>query len=316
MVTNLTISADPITVQITDVDGIDPAVGRFDVSFPAVLDLGGGDGTGDVTGPASSVDGRPAVFTGTTGKVIRQGNVNSPGGLLVLDEDGTVPDIRIPASIARDTEVAAAVSEAVVGLVEDGDPRLTDDRDPTPHTHPASDITDLPTGGGVWEIVSEQILTSDTAAVTIDSLADWAEIEIRWAGRCTAAADQATYMLATCNGDTGSNYNRSVLYRQASTVALNESGQSAGWLARISGAQVNLNRWAHGVIRLRGDQPAGTRRYISGEFVAGASTVESHAVGQCSTEWTNTADALTSLTLAPASGSFLVGCKFTVIGRS
>jgi len=42
---------------------------------------------------------------------------NTADGWLKLDGDGTVPDIRIPSSIARDTEVAAAVAAKTVDVV-------------------------------------------------------------------------------------------------------------------------------------------------------------------------------------------------------
>ena len=55
---------------------IDSDTVRLDFGLPRGLD---GTGTGDVVGPASSVAGRVAVFSGTTGKVI------SDGGILLSD---------------------------------------------------------------------------------------------------------------------------------------------------------------------------------------------------------------------------------------
>lgn len=90
-----------------------------------------GDGSGDVVGPSSATDGRPVVFDGTTGKLVKQGAVNSPDGLLVLDGDATVPDILIPSSIARDSEVTSgldgkqAASSILTALVSNGAPGAT-----------------------------------------------------------------------------------------------------------------------------------------------------------------------------------------------
>lgn len=68
----------------------------------AVDALETGGGSGDVVGPASSVDGRAALFDGVTGKLLKQAS-------------------------------AAPVLE--------GDSRLTDARTPTAHNHAASEIT-------------------------------------------------------------------------------------------------------------------------------------------------------------------------------
>lgn len=44
------------------------------------------------------------------------------GGYASLDGGGTVPDAQIPAAIARDAEVTAAISAHAAGDVQDGDP--------------------------------------------------------------------------------------------------------------------------------------------------------------------------------------------------
>lgn len=44
-----------------------------------IADLGGGGGSGDVVGPASSVDDRIATFDGTTGKLIQDGGKTIAG---------------------------------------------------------------------------------------------------------------------------------------------------------------------------------------------------------------------------------------------
>ncbi len=49
----------------------------------------GGDGTGDVTGPASSTDGVMALFDGVTGKLLKAGV--APGTQLTPDTDWIAP---------------------------------------------------------------------------------------------------------------------------------------------------------------------------------------------------------------------------------
>ncbi len=56
---------------------------------------GGGGGSGDVVGPASSVDGRAALFDGTTGKLLKQSTA-AP----VLEGDARLTDARTPTSHA------------------------------------------------------------------------------------------------------------------------------------------------------------------------------------------------------------------------
>lgn len=109
----------------------------------------GGDGSGDVVGPDGVTAGRPAVFADASGKVIEAAPINSPGGLVVLDNDGTIPDNRIPASIARDSEVTSAISAATAGMVIDTDPRLSDARTPLAHTHPATAVSTVPATTGL-----------------------------------------------------------------------------------------------------------------------------------------------------------------------
>ena len=106
-------------------------------------------GGGDVVGPDGVEAGRPARFADASGKVIEAAPVNSPGGLVVLDGDGTIPDNRIPASIARDTEVTSAISAATAGMVIDTDPRLSDARTPLAHTHPATAVSTVPATTGL-----------------------------------------------------------------------------------------------------------------------------------------------------------------------
>src|SRR4029434_3576242 len=83
---------------------------------------GGGGGTGDVVGPASAVDTSVAVYSGTTGKLLKDasqvtvdaatGNVTTPGSLTAGGlattplnatnlTSGTVANARLSAQVAR-----------------------------------------------------------------------------------------------------------------------------------------------------------------------------------------------------------------------
>lgn len=67
---------------------------------------GGGGGT---TMPAGTAGQVPQVQSGSTYVLVTP---NTPNGLLRLDGDGTIPDNRIPSSIARDSEVTSAIASA------------------------------------------------------------------------------------------------------------------------------------------------------------------------------------------------------------
>lgn len=68
------------------------------------VELVGGGGGSLPSGTAGQV---PQVESGSTYELVTP---NTPNGLVRLDGDGTIPDILIPASIARDSEVAAAIA--------------------------------------------------------------------------------------------------------------------------------------------------------------------------------------------------------------
>lgn len=110
--------------------------------------LSGLSGGGNVSGPASSVSGNVATFSGTTGKIIQDSGVTL----------GTAASLDVPTS-----------GDATSGQVVKGsDTRLTDSRTPTAHVHPESDITNLTT-----DLANKQPLDTDlTAIAALVSAAD------------------------------------------------------------------------------------------------------------------------------------------------
>lgn len=150
-------------------------------------------GTGDVVGPASSVDDNIATFDGVTGKLI---------------QDSGVPIVQVPSSGEKDALAGTdGAPSAANPYVTDSDPRNTNDRDPNPHapTHSLGggdqvDVTDLagypggttdflradgtfatPAGSGsvtsvaltmptaIFDVAGSPITTSGTFAVTFDN---------------------------------------------------------------------------------------------------------------------------------------------------
>ena len=97
------------------------------IEYRVMLSTGDpGGGTGDVVGPSSSTDGRAAEFDGTTGKLLREAPLTGAGGRPRLDGDGTWADSLIPATIARDSEVTAAVTAHAAAADPHGDRAYTD----------------------------------------------------------------------------------------------------------------------------------------------------------------------------------------------
>ena len=90
------------------------------VEVIAAVSAGGGGGSGDVVGPASSTDGRPALFDGTTGKLLKVGGVNTPDGLLRLNEFGVAPPTTLPSDLVRTSELTTAVDAKVADAINDG----------------------------------------------------------------------------------------------------------------------------------------------------------------------------------------------------
>lgn len=142
-------------VEVSFVAAADPTM-RVVTELVTAPVSGGGGGAGDVVGPSSSTDGRPVVFDGTSGKKVKQGAVNSPGGLLVLNEDGVVPESRIGTNIVRESEMATAISDAIDAIPTpvwpvDSTPSVFP---PEAHEHGIGDLT-------TTELSTAKVLTPD-----------------------------------------------------------------------------------------------------------------------------------------------------------
>lgn len=98
-----------------DLSGLTKTDGKY------VLGSGtGGDGTGDVVGPASATDGHLAVFDGATGKIIKDG-----GAVPVAGGSGTVLTVTVGAAdadylVGDYTDIGAAINAAYLALPATG----------------------------------------------------------------------------------------------------------------------------------------------------------------------------------------------------
>ena len=230
------------------------------------------------TGPASATDSGIALFDGTGGKTLKDSAVTiSTDDTLASDSDAKVP-----------TEQAVkAYVDANAG------------------------------GGGVWTEIASTTLGSGAASVQFTGLDAYKEIEIRWRTRSSSTALSETPMSLRFNGDSGANYNSAYHMRFSGTSGENESaGDTEGWIGELPGSKTNSDRMASGVIQVATDQPAATRKMAHGMFATSKSSTDDPGVGQMSTEWTNTTDAITSLLLFPGAGNFVAGSRFTLLGRT
>lgn len=76
----------PVLLGVDDVTGETRPI-KVDVSGRVLVSTVGSGGTGDVTGPASSVSGNLASFSGTTGKIIQDSGKAAPTGTIVGTTD-------------------------------------------------------------------------------------------------------------------------------------------------------------------------------------------------------------------------------------
>ena len=83
------------------------------VNVTVTTGAGAGGGTTMPSGTAGQV---PQVQSGSTYELVTP---NTPEGLVRLNESGTIPDVLIPSTIARDSEVTAAIEAALDAVVPD-----------------------------------------------------------------------------------------------------------------------------------------------------------------------------------------------------
>jgi hypothetical protein len=245
-----------------------------------------------VTSAAAVTDSQPFALAGLTG-----------GGTPYTDDDvrsvlttalgwdsGTnlIADNRIPASIARDTEITSSITA----------------HDADPAAHP---------GLGMWQLVAEAT-PSGIATVTFSDLLEWEEIQIRYQGRTVNTGGSQSNLLLRFNGDTGANYNGTQSGRiVATTTNSNQTAQTGIFVGYLASEQTNANRWGTGTVNFL-KQPATSRKMASYETTVGQSTGENMGNVSGGIEWTNTTDAITSITLYAVT-NFVAGTRFTVLGR-
>jgi hypothetical protein len=173
---------------------------------------------------------------------------------------------------------------------------------------------------GTYELIQSQILGSNAATVTFNSLGDYAStykhLQIRAMAQNSGGAGGTTYMddLIRFNGDTGSNYNSHVLYGNGTSALsfyMNEAyGATAAW-AFTSTRNGNTSLYSANVVDILdafSTSKNKTIRRFSGHL--GSNFIVTSASGL----WRNTAS-ITSITIGASGGfSFTTNSRFSLYG--
>lgn len=254
---------------------------------------------------------------------------NQPNGYAGLDGDGTIPDNRIPSSIARDTEIgtqitahdgsgtahatlfAGKVSTSAIDtdstLAADSDTRVPSQKAVKAHVAAAS----------VGAVISDQLLVSPAAVITFASIpGTYASLVIAYQCRGDASAT-IIEMRVRVNGDTGSNYNFQWVRTANATLA-------SGATVATSTARLTYFPAANATSGYAGDGTFEIVNYAGSTFFKTvqikSSREENGAAANMRNEWghltwKNTAP-ITQIELLPSGGNFIAGSRFTLYGIS
>ena len=174
---------------------------------------GGGGGGADLSDDTPAALGTAAAGVGTeasrsdhvhampsavdVGALSSTSGYNTPGGWLKLDGSGTAPDSTLPASIARDTEVTAAVAAHTTAVDPHGDRAYADDLldglAPVATSGAYSDLSGRPTLGtaaaaAVGDFDAAGAAAGAVAAIPADGAAATPSLRTLGTGATQAAA--------------------------------------------------------------------------------------------------------------------------------
>jgi len=219
-------------------------------------------GTGDVTGPASSVDSEIALFSLTTGKVVKRatntGMLKASSGVIATATDGTdyysssqaIPAANVPGGITTVRSALFTQSMAAGTYYYVPDSALT---------MPATSKT----GGGMttsttmrWQFMMRKT-AAGTGAFNVriyrgtnGTTADTADVT-QSIGTATAAVDIATVFInlkVTATGGTGSyTWGISVQHRAATAAGFGTTDATPFWEGTVSGVAMNTASLRFGI---------------------------------------------------------------------
>lgn len=245
---------------------------------PVTVETGAGGGTEMPAGTAGQV---PQVSSGSA-YVLK--TPNTADGLVRLDGDATIPDILIPSSIARDSEVAAAVDDlsgvsdkatartnlelgtAAVAALLDEDDMASNDATAVPSQQSVKAYVDANAPYGWRQYVGAQaqvIDTSDTtdvldSPITLPGIVpgEFYEFEAAfdWFNNSGAIRDTELYLVlgstTVCSVRIGRNSSLPVALQQVVRGTIGTTGAGAAYARLVTGfiaTPSGLNGGAHGL---------------------------------------------------------------------
>lgn len=184
---------------------------------------------------------------------------NTANGWLKLDGSATIPDILIPASIARDSEVTAAADAAQAAAIAasqplDGDlTAIAAVAGQTAYGRSLLTLADRPAlvvaASGFTEIARHvTVSTNDWPTFTSVPIADW--YRLRWfreAGTPSASGGTVRNLVLTLDGDsTSGNYFNTAT--SATSIAVQAFGQGGGGFGQLLLRRVQFTSTVHGAV--------------------------------------------------------------------
>lgn len=178
-------------------------------------------------------------------------------------------------------------------------------------------ITAAELNTNTMQLITSTSLLGTTASVQLPITGAYNYLKVLWRARSSAAV-AAQQMYLQINGDTGNNYGWQTNEANAAN-AVSGTHSTAGvnviQIATITGASATSSLWfASGEFTVGGASDTTNYKTVSGVGAAFVTATNSYA-GTYGGQWQSAA-AVTSLTLSPATGSFVTGCVFSVYGLS
>ena len=168
-------------------------------------------------------------------------------------------------------------------------------------------------GGLAYDLLESTVLGSDTASVTFSSLGAYSaykHLQLRTVIRGTRAASVADVFIRL-NDDSAGNYSYHLLRGNGSSVSSDAYPNSSNVLvAYATGSTFTANGFASTVIDIL--DFSNTSKNTTTRSLMGLAGTNNQII-LASSAWRNTA-AVTSIRLAPESGNFVTGSRFSLYG--
>lgn len=289
-------------------------------SLPKGSSTGGGSGSGDVTGPASSTDSELPLFSGITGKALKRsstlsGLVKLASGVVSVVTTWTGSGLTGTASRLASFDGSGNPTTTAIGttagtVCAGDDSRLSDNRTPTAHqsSHRVGGSDALPTGdastpgllklgasGGAYPydaIEEYQYTAAGSNAVTIPTGATWCDIEIQGNGgpggggrRGAASSNRGAGGGGAAGGRVWRRFSVAELLALGSTLTLTIAAQASGG----AGATTDSTNGSAGTAAAANTAAIGATTILTAPSgAAGVAGTTSSGTGGVATSWVYT----------------------------